>query len=172
MTKLKKVVSVAGVSLLVCFAWFASELNSNIPSSSEVAIEQFYQRQVAEDQTIDPLILAGPAVIPILEKKVMDPSMPRRRYAIGALGNLNSRSSLPTLERLSRAKAEDDYIRCDALAAMGMIDHGEGLRVLTSIKREGLQCISEIADGQGYSQWLKSYGLRRSYVEALLGWHS
>lgn len=172
MSKVKTVASAMGIFLLVLAAWLAAKLIAHIPRSPEAAIKSFYEREVAEDQIMDPLILVGVSVIPLLEKEVTNPNMPNRRYAIGALGNLRSKSSLPILERLTRMKSEEDYIRCDALTAIGMIDYGEGMRVVDSVKTDGLTCLANIAHPQGYAYWLKSSAPRRTYLEAILGWHN
>lgn len=172
MRKNAKVVLAIGVILLTLIAWSGWGIYSDIPKSPEVALKSFYEREVAEDQIMDPLILAGPNVARLLEMEVSNPSMPHRRYAIGALGNLGSKETLPVLERLARANSEVDYIRCDALVAIGMIDHQEGLRIVNSVKGDGLQCVSEIAGDSEYAQWLKSNAPRRTYIQALLGRHS
>lgn len=169
--KLKVALAIA-VVLLAVIAWFGMVLYSDIPESPELALKSFYEREVAEDQIMDPLILAGPSVIPLVEKEIANPDMMNRRYAIGALGNLGSKAALPVLEKLARAKSEVDYIRCDALAAIGMIDHQEGLRVANSVKGDELECLSEIAGDKDYVQWLKSNAQRRTYFQALLGRHS
>lgn len=173
MSKKAKVALVITIVLLAFTAWFGVSLYSDIPESPELALKAFYEREVAEDQIMDPLILAGPNVIPLLEKEVVNPDMPNRRYAIGALGNLGSKAALPTLEKLAGTKSEVDYIRCDSLTAIGMIDHQEGLRIANSVKGEGLQCLSEIADNldRDYAQWLKLNAPKRTYFEALLGKH-
>jgi hypothetical protein len=172
MSKKAKVGLAISVVLLALVTWFGVALYSNIPQSPVLGLESFYEREVAEDQIMDPLILVGPEVIPLLEKEVINPGMTNRRYAIGALGNLGSKASLPLLEKLASAKSEINYIRCDALAAMGMIDYQEGLRVTKSVKGDGLQCIAEIASDSDYAKWMKSNALRRTYFQALLGRHS
>ncbi|WP_210283261.1 HEAT repeat domain-containing protein [Massilia sp. Dwa41.01b] len=121
---------------------------------------------------MDPLILAGGGVVPILEKEVMDPKMPNRRYAIGALGNIRHRSSIPVLTRLAKMESEEDFIRCDSLIAIGMIDDREGLRVLNSVKGSGLQCFPDATNESSYRQWLRLSAPERTFFEALLGWHS
>ncbi len=161
------------VVLLVVAAWVAVSLSSHVPRSPELALKAFYEREVAEDQIMDPLILAGPSVVPLLEKELVNEDMPNRRYAVAALGNLGSKAALPILEKLTRSTTEVDYIRCDALAAIAMIDQKEGLRVGNRVRGEGPECLSEIADdlARDYAEWLKSNALRRTYFQALMGRH-
>jgi hypothetical protein len=115
------VIAISAVLLGLC-VWAAIALRSNIPETPELALHAFYEREVAEDQIMDPLILAGPEVIPLLERDLANPEMQNKRYAIGALGNLQSEAALPILKSLASAKFEIDYIRCDALTAIAMID--------------------------------------------------
>jgi hypothetical protein len=161
------------VVLLVIAAWIALSLYSHIPKSPELALKDFYEREVGEDQIMDPLILAGPDVVPLLTKELAKPDMPNRRYAVAALGNLDSKAALPILEQLVGSASEADYIRCDALTAIAMIDQEEGLRVGNSAKETGPECLSEIADNlaRDYAQWSKSNALRRTYFQALMGRH-
>lgn len=172
MNNAKKVALALVAFLLVFVVWVGATLTASIPKTPELALKRFYEREVAEDQIMDPLILAGKSVVPLLENEVTNPAMPQRRYAIGALGNLRSNSSLPVLKRLVYKKSEEDYIRCDALIAIGMIDHDEGRRVFNSVKADIPHCGAETADEHSYSQWLKSNTPKRTYLEALLGWHS
>lgn len=170
----KATIGLAVANLLLVFgAWLGVSLYSHIPGSPELALKAFYERRVAEDQIMDPLILAGPAAVSLLEKEVADPAMANRRYAIGALGNLGSRAAIPILEKLARSASEVDYIRCDAITAIAMIDRQQGLRVINSAGGKGPDCFSEIADGLygNYAQWLKSNAVRRTYFQAFLGWH-
>lgn len=167
-------IALAGVVVLLIFcAWLGIPLRAHIPESPELALESFYKREVAEDQIMDPLILAGPDVVPLLARELPSPEMPNRRYAIGALGNIGSKAALPILEQLARSTSEVDYIRCDAVTAIAMIDHQQGLRVVNRLRENGPACLSEIAGGldRDYSEWLRRTAPRRTYFQALLGWH-
>jgi hypothetical protein len=174
MNKKVKIALAFGIVLFAFAACFGVTLYPKIPKSPELALKTFYEREVAEDQIMDPLIIAGSSVVPLLEKEVANPDMPNRRYAIGALGNLGSKSALSVLEKLAGTKSEDSYIRCDALVAIGMIDQQEGLRVANGVKGDGLECLSDIADNldRNYAQWLEMSAPRRTYFQALLGRHS
>jgi hypothetical protein len=75
----------------------------------------------AEDQLMDPLILAGEKVIPLVLEGVQDPNMPRRRYAIGFLGNCECKQAIPLLLSILEDTQEEDYFRGDALRAIARI---------------------------------------------------
>jgi hypothetical protein len=174
MMRMKKttVVVISALLLAVC-VWGATLLRSNIPKTPELALKAFYEREVAEDQIMDPLILIGPTVIPLLERDLTNTEMPNRRYAIGALGNLQSDTALPILKTLAGSKSEIDYIRCDALTAIAMIDREESLRLANHIAQDEPRCLGEIADGlkRDYDAWIESNAPRRTYLQALLGRH-
>jgi len=91
-----------------------------------------------------------------------------------ALGNIESKLALPVLTKLVHTKSEPDYIRCDALAAIAMIDQQNGLRVASEVNGEGPECLSDAAEHlqRDYAGWVASNGLRRTYFQALLGRHS
>lgn len=110
---------------------------------------------------MDPLILAGSDVIPLLERDLLDPNMPRRRYAIGAVGNIGDESALPTLRKILENRSELDYIRCDALEAIAMIDRSMAIQIVRDEPNLEPQCGAAAVSGA------KS----RNFVEALLGWH-
>lgn len=164
----------AWTSLLVITAVaaaFAYARFARVPASPELALKLFFEREVAEDQIMDPLILAGPPVVPLLLREVTNRDMPNRRYAIGALGNLGTKAALESLVKLSRDTSEDPDIRCDALLAVGMLDPAEGLRIATSINSKELDCLWNVADHAAYLNWINTGAPRRTYLEALLGWH-
>ena len=134
--------------------------------SPEQAYAEFVRpdRECAEDQMMDPLILAGECVVPIVLRHVENPDMPRRRYAIHFLGNVGSRDALPILERLLWDSSERDYIRGDALQAIAMID-----------LQRGQSLARECAKGDGYLAYIAREVLaedkqlleKRSYDDAL-----
>ncbi|HEU5136439.1 MAG TPA: hypothetical protein VFU13_14915 [Steroidobacteraceae bacterium] len=169
----KNVVIAISALLLALCVWVAISLRSNFPETPELAIKAFYEREVAEDQIMDPLILIGPAVIPLLERDLPNAGMPNRRYAIGALGNLESEAALPILKTLANSKSEIDYIRCDALTAIAMIEREESLRIANQTVQDDPKCLGEIADGlkRDYDAWIKSNAPRRTYLQALFGRH-
>lgn len=110
---------------------------------------------------MDALILAGPDVIPLVQRELSNPNMPRRRYAIGALGNIGDKSALATLRKIFEDRSEVDYIRCDALEAIAMIDRDMAIQMVRDEPSLGPQCGNAAVLG----------ARSRSFLEALLGWH-
>lgn len=141
-----------------------------VPQSPEEAYRRFVdpERQVAEDQIMDPLILAGKDVVPIVLRQVENAHMPRRRYAIGFLGNVGAIEALPALKRILTNKAERDYIRGDALRAVAMIDLDQGKTLAQGYASDeeymGYIAKMIIAEDADLLQ-------RRSYSDALLSRH-
>ena len=80
----------------------------------------------AEDQLMDPLILAGFRVRSLVIRNVADIQMCRRRYAILYLGCADVKDSLPVLIAILENEEEPNYFRCDALEAISLIDPRRG----------------------------------------------
>ena len=64
----------------------------------QTAWHEFYFGGPGEDDVDAPLLRVGKPILPSLCRAVLDPSMRRRRYAIGALGWIKDRRGLLTLE--------------------------------------------------------------------------
>jgi hypothetical protein len=75
----------------------------------------------AEDQLMDPLILCGRRVAPLVIAEIQNKDMHRRRYAIGFLGNGHYSEALPVLEKILSDGSEIFYFRADALIAIFQI---------------------------------------------------
>ncbi|MFY9292399.1 MAG: hypothetical protein WAP03_17140 [Methylorubrum rhodinum] len=92
-------------------------------SSPDDALAAFYSEDPGmECMTAAPLHQAGKAVAPLVISELPNRAMPRRRYAIGFLGEKGYREALPILEKIARDSTELDYIRGDALIAISQID--------------------------------------------------
>ena len=87
-------------------------------SSPEEALEDFCKYDGGEETLMDPLILAGDKVVPLVLENIRNKQMPKRRYAIEFLGNGTIRQALPVLEELVKNNTEEDFIRGDALQAI------------------------------------------------------
>lgn len=115
-------IPVLGLVALV-FAW-------RYANSPERALAAFYRGPadgLAEDMLMDPLILAGDRVVPLVLREVERKDMPLRRYALGFLGNGAYTEALPTLERILANADELDYFRADSLVSAYKIDRQRGL---------------------------------------------
>jgi hypothetical protein len=115
------VVLIAGslaLALLAVFAW-----RGYLRPSPEEALFLFGIDQVAEDQITCPLIRAGTRACPTIVREVADPSAPqRRRYAIGALGNLRCIDAEPLLLSIFYDGEELVHFRADALASLWLVN--------------------------------------------------
>jgi hypothetical protein len=75
-----------------------------------------------ESQLTDPLVLAGPDVLPLVLEAVKDPRMRLRRYGIGFLGCSRYKRASGELKRIIADESEPDFIRSDALEALNLVD--------------------------------------------------
>lgn len=127
----------------------------------EDAMRDFYEaRERAEDQLIDPLILAGSRVVPHVLADLPNKDMSLRRYAIGFLGNGRYQIALPVLEKILYDDTEISYFRADALEAIYQIsperaeelaqDHLEGEDYLKAVA-------TEVVAGRNPVRWTRSY---------------
>lgn len=107
------------VAALVGLWWAVAEGPLRNPHD---ALSDFYEaKDRAEDQLIDPLILAGRDVVPLVIEELPNKEMRLRRYAIGFLGNGRYTQALPCLEAILQDESEIDYFRADALEAIYQI---------------------------------------------------
>ena len=88
----------------------------------EKVMLEFYSNPGPEDTLMDPLIVAGPSIYSLVIAAVENPDMPRRRYAIGFLGNEEVAEALPLLTSILEDESELPYFRGDALEAIYKID--------------------------------------------------
>lgn len=134
----------------------------------EHIINRFYtERDLAEDQLIDSLILAGPKVVPLLECEILNKEIPRRLYAISALGHLGNNNSIPILEHILQDKSEKEAFRASALEAIASID----LRYAQKIASEYLHDTSIVAKRAKEVLANPTSLYKRSYWDALFHRH-
>lgn len=132
----------------------------------EEILDRFYSSASPEELLMDPLILGGKKVVPLVLVKVKLPDMPFRRYAIEFLGNGEYPEAVPVLDAILKDEREIDYIRGDSLVALYRID-----------QTLGIETAKTFADRQDYlgrmSQDVLAKSLRlairRSYFDAVLG---
>jgi hypothetical protein len=87
--------------------------------SPEAALAAFYGGEPRpECMQSEPLRREGRRVVPLLISELPNKGMPRRRYAIGFLGEGRYEEALPALERILGDVTEIDYFRADALLAI------------------------------------------------------
>lgn len=109
------------VTLVAVFAgrWLYAQGPLRDPKA---ALADFYAAEGrAEDMLMDPLILNGKPVVPLVMEAVSNKNMEKRRYAICFLGNGKYREALPLLERILNDNSEINYSQADALEAIAAI---------------------------------------------------
>jgi hypothetical protein len=164
---LKTLVALIGALGLACVAYWA--FAAGPLRAPEDALQDFYEaKDRAEDQLMDPLILNGRRVVPLVLDAVQQRDMDKRRYAIGFLGNGRYGEAIPTLEAILHDDSERDLFRGDALEAIWQMDPDQGLNWARQYQnREDYlgRIAMEILNGSDL------VGGRRSYLEALLHVH-
>lgn len=173
----KKLFIVGGVACLVTLfvlgltIWAFVRPPSRTPQE---ALQKFYtygdnfpDEVAAEDMLMDPLILAGETVVPLVIREIENPKMPRRRYAIGFLGNGSYKRALLVLEQILKDSSEVSFFRSDALKAIFFIDEVLGRKYARDYSDDKTflgKMANDIINGR-VSKELQ----HRSYFDALLG---
>jgi HEAT repeat protein len=134
---------------------------------------EFYAYDGAEDTLMDPLIVAGTDVVPMVLEQVVKPDMVKRRYAIQALGNIGDPAAIPTLKLLAESTEEPGYIRCVSTQAVAQIDWIIGRDLAQQFTKSGQQdspeCLPRISNqilNFSREEWLEKTGIVRSLEDA------
>jgi len=139
-----------------------------IPSSPQKALEQFYAAtDVAEDQLMDPLILRGPDVVPLLIREVPSRKMPRRLYGILAIGHIGDGRGLDVLKQIVSDPSEKEDIRYGALRSITLIDRDLALEVAKGYSDQEIPGLSRLQHELESGRPLE----RRTFEQALRGEH-
>ena len=158
-----------------CLAVFAacSADEPHIQVDPATALDEFYAYDGAEDTLMDPLIVAGSDVVPIVLEQIVKTDMVKRRYAIQALGNIGDPSAIPTLELLAESTSEPGYIRCVSTQAVAHMDWDAGRelaqRHMDSRQQELPECLPRVSSQIlkfGREEWLEKTGIVRSLEDA------
>jgi len=97
--------------------------------SSEEAqkvLNAFYADKVPEPILDRHLVNAGKAIVPYLLVEIKKKDMPKRGYAILALGKIKDKQALPALVQILNDQYESVQFRGDALRAIWHIDRKLG----------------------------------------------
>ena len=156
--------TVCGLTLIGSIAWARAKGPLRPP---EEAFREFLQAEAAEDQLTDPLVLAGPRVQPLVSAAIVDPALPRRRYAIGYLGCAGYKPAAPALRAIVLGESEHDYFRADALQALWQLDRAEG-RKLASRYVGRPDHLGAVASGLLGGSWVPSC---RTWLDAFFHNH-
>jgi hypothetical protein len=125
------------------------------------ALRDFYEGEDrSEEQLCDPLILAGPRVVPLVVADLPKKGTPRRLYAIRFLGNGGYRRALPVLEQLLADDAENVAFRMEAFRAIYQVSP-ERARQLAPTYGYGhdrlARVAADIAAGRDPGCWTRTY---------------
>lgn len=137
------------------------------PSPESVFADFCHSKSRAEDMLIDPLLLHANRVAPLVIVEIENKDMPRRRYAIGFLGQAGRHEALPILRRILADSAEADYFRADALQAINLIDPVEGNRLALDFLSSS-NLLGHVARRMRDGSLAQP---RRTYWQALTGFH-
>jgi 5'-3' exonuclease len=158
----------AAIILGVVFVVF-NFVNKKIPDSPEIALQEFYHDNRAEDQIMDPLILMGSEMIPRLSKEILNKNMIHRRYAIGAIGNIGDENAISILVSIVNDHQEIDYFRCDSLNSIAMINKEKAKQLALKYRQSDVRCLNELVQAllsDKEKSWKKMNYMRRGYLEA------
>lgn len=84
-------------------------------------LQEFYETEIPESALVPYLVDGGKEMLPFLIRDVINCDTPKRRYIIGALGELKDTAALPALESILFDSSDKIYFRCDALKAISII---------------------------------------------------
>lgn len=135
--------------------------------SPEEVLEEFYHYHAPDSEGLDPLILAGERVVPLIIEKIQDKNMPRRRLAIDFLGNGSYRQAVPVLEKILKDETEEEHFRTTALTSIFQIDENLGNQYAQQYKDDQVlgKTSSDILARKEYITY------RRTYLDALFRRH-
>ena len=163
---------IGGIVVLSTLCLAAVAINHRRWQDPEKILQEFYDYGVehgaAEDMLMDPLILAGSRVVPLIIKEVGNVDMPKRRYAIGFLGNGGYREAIPVLKKIIDDEHDNQNCRGDALISLYRIDKDVAQ---IFIKEHNLR-----SDYLGYiagklTEDPNRMIYERSFFKALIGYH-
>ena len=113
------VMSLVSLLLLIVAGCFKSNINEK---EAQKILHDFYNDNVPEPINDRHLLSAGKPIVPYLIVEIQRKDMPKRRYAIGALGKIGDKQALPVLIKILEDNTELYYFRSDAIEAIWHID--------------------------------------------------
>jgi HEAT repeat protein len=157
---MKKVVLLNCLILLCVFACSTR--------SPEAVLEEFYNYNEPDSESLDPLILAGEKVVPLVMERVQDRNTQRRRLAIQFLGNSSYKQALPVLEKIMKDETEESHFRSTALISIFKIDE----KLVKQFAQQYKVSKNDLGDIARDILANKDYlNYRRTYTDALLRRH-
>ncbi|MDX2252854.1 MAG: hypothetical protein NW202_11235 [Nitrospira sp.] len=152
---------------LVALVWLWWAVTEGPFRDPQEALRDFYEaKDRAEDQLMDPLILAGKDVVPLVINDLPNKEIRLRRYAIGFLGNGRHTQALPALEAILKDDTEIYYFRADALKAIYQVSPMRAKELAPQFVN-GQELLGEVA--QDIVAGETTIYFERSYSDAF--WH-
>lgn len=128
----------AVVAALISFALLVSSywlLQRSPYPTADAALEAFYGGEPRpECMQAQPLRRHGADVVPLIIRDLPNKAMPRRRYAIGFLGEGKYKAALPALEKIVLDDTERFYFKTDALQAIYSISPSRAAELAKVLK--------------------------------------
>ncbi len=169
--RLARRLTIVSMCLAVFTACSAEEPHVQVDPA--VALDDFYSYDGAEDTLMDPLIVAGNDVVPLVLEQIVKADMVKRRYAIQALGNIGDASAIPTLKLLAESESEPGYIRCVSTQSVAHIDWNAGRELaqghIQSGEQELPECLPRVSKQIltfSREEWLANTGIVRTLEDA------
>jgi hypothetical protein len=158
---MKRLIALSFVSLSLSFVFGC------LVKSGQATLEDFYAYHAPDSEGLDPLILAGDKVVPLVIEKIQDRNMKKRGLAIDFLGNGKHKQAIPVLEKIVIDESEEEHVREIALVSIYQIDGELGNQFAQKFKSDGI--LAEISKDIIAKKSYLNY--RRTYIDALFRRH-
>jgi hypothetical protein len=132
--KLKNALCLLGI--LVLFLSACTQTVRNEKEAQEI-LNKFYTDNVPEPINDRYLVNAGKSIVPYLLTEIQKENMPKRGYAILALGKIKDKRALPVLVQMIEKDTTVD--KGDVLRAIWHIDRKEGEKISSSLSGKGVR---------------------------------
>jgi len=112
---------------------------------ARAVLQTFYDDNVPESITDRHLVRAGKPIVPFLIHEIQRKDMPKRRYAIAAIGKIGDQRALPVLIKIFEDRSEQEYFRGDALEAIWRLERNRAEDLANKHRGESVY-VDEISD--------------------------
>lgn len=114
------------LSVVLCLNFACSKSVMNEKEARQV-LKDFYEDNDIPEAFLDRhLVRAGKGIVPYLVVEIQKKDMPKRGYAILALGKISDSRALPALTKLLEDTSESEVMRAEALVSIWYIDRKVG----------------------------------------------
>lgn len=117
------------VIIALVFALFFACSSRLDEESANRIFQKFYEDKGPEEMLDRHLLDAGKDIVPFLVKEIQRKDMPRRSYAILAIGKLEDKRAIPALVSIFEDRTESEQIRGDSLSVILRLDESIGMKL-------------------------------------------